>query len=145
MKWTLKQYSDLLIPMLKKPEINHRALIGVVILLALVGGLTAWSVKRRANREFDAARSALERQALVPFDRELRQSPAPGGVTLIQSHRGVRDLERFNDSYFAATDGGLVELAKDGRLKRVYTVLDGLPESDLLCLAVFQSKLIVGT
>jgi ligand-binding sensor domain-containing protein len=52
---------------------------------------------------------------------------------------------QFQDSYFVATDGGLVELDASGKLLRHYTVLDGLPESDLLSLASFNSKLFVGT
>jgi ligand-binding sensor domain-containing protein len=64
---------------------------------------------------------------------------------LIQSSRNTRSLARFNDSIFAATDGGLVEFAEDGKLKRRYATLDGLPESDLTALATFNSKLFIGS
>src|SRR5262245_41631069 len=131
MKWTINQFSASLIRTLKQPRINRRVLIGVVILATTVGGLAAWTIKRRANREYDLARSALERTMLVPFEKDLRRALDPSAVTIIQSHNIVRDVERFNGSYFVASDGGLAQLAEEGRLKRVYTVLDGLPESDL--------------
>jgi ligand-binding sensor domain-containing protein len=44
-----------------------------------------------------------------------------------------------------ATDGGLAEFGPSGNLLRLYTVLDGLPDSDLLSLATFNSKLFIGT
>ena len=145
MKWTLNQLAAPLDASVFKRAISSRRLISLALLLALVGGLAGWMVKRRADREFESARAALERSAFVPFDKELRRALEANGITLMQSHSVVRDLARFNDSYVAATDGGLVELAQNGSLKRVYTVLDGLPESDLLCLAAFQSKLMIGT
>ncbi|HMZ22448.1 MAG TPA: hypothetical protein PLD20_31245, partial [Blastocatellia bacterium] len=49
------------------------------------------------------------------------------------------------DSYFAATDGGLLELSAEGKLKRRFTVLDGLPESDLTAVAAFAEQLFIGT
>src|SRR5207244_10234126 len=51
----------------------------------------------------------------------------------------------FRDAYFVATDGGLIELDASGDLVRHYSVLDGLPESDLLSLAPFNTKLFIGT
>jgi ligand-binding sensor domain-containing protein len=119
------------------------AVIALCVAVAVV--LTAWTVRRQASREFDAARAASERSAFIPFERERRQASVGVGITLVQSRRGVRDLARFNEAWFVATEGGLLELNEEGRLQRALTVLDGLPESDLLCLAVFQSKLYIGT
>ncbi len=52
---------------------------------------------------------------------------------------------RFRDSYFAATGGGLLMLSETGETINHYTVLDGLPESDLICLRVWRDRLYVGT
>jgi ligand-binding sensor domain-containing protein len=66
-------------------------------------------------------------------------------VRLLQATRAARAVERFGDSYFAATDGGLVELTPEGRVVRRLGVLDGLGESDLTCLAAYGGRLYVGT
>jgi ligand-binding sensor domain-containing protein len=124
---------------------RRRWLIGLALALLCAGLIAAWMVKRNAQREFDAARSRLEKQSLVAFEREARPALPGGEIKLIQSSRSARSLARFNDSIFAATDGGLVEFAEDGKLKRRYTALDGLPESDLTALATFHSKLFIGS
>src|SRR5262249_31806973 len=41
--------------------------------------------------------------------------------------------------------GGLIELSLDGKFKHRFTVLDGLPESDLTSLSRFGSQLFIGT
>jgi ligand-binding sensor domain-containing protein len=51
----------------------------------------------------------------------------------------------YKDSYFAATSGGLLQLSPEGKVVKHWTVLDGLPESDLTCLTVFDAKLFIGT
>ncbi|MFL6332866.1 MAG: hypothetical protein ACJ754_05910 [Pyrinomonadaceae bacterium] len=67
------------------------------------------------------------------------------GVRLFQSTRSVRAVARFREAYFAATDGGLVELSTAGEVRRRFSVLDGLGESDLTCLAVYGARLYIGT
>jgi len=115
------------------------ALVVIAILVA------AWAIKRRAEREFEAARALSEKQSLAPFEKETRRAFASDEVRLIQNSRGARGIARFDGSVFAATDGGLVEFEQDGKMKRRYTVLDGLPESDLTSIAVFNSKLFIGS
>lgn len=66
-------------------------------------------------------------------------------VTLIQTISETRALASYRGSVFAATSGGLAEYGADGRLKRRYSVLDGLPESDLTALGVFRDTLFIGT
>lgn len=119
--------------------------IAGLVALAALGGVTAWSVKRRADRELSAARAAAERRGWVPFERELRRPMAESGITLIQNRRAVRDVAAFGGGVFAATEGGLVEFSEDGARKRQWTVRDGLPESDLTAVASFGSKLYIGT
>jgi ligand-binding sensor domain-containing protein len=125
--------------------LRRRWLVGLALALLCAGLIAAWTVKRNAQREFDAARSWLEKQSFVPFEKEARPALPGGEIKLIQSSRHTRSLARFNNSIFAATDGGLVEFAEDGKLKRRYTTLDGLPESDLAALATFNSKLFIGS
>jgi ligand-binding sensor domain-containing protein len=79
----------------------------------------------------------FEKRRLDPLKRD--------GVRLFQSTRSVRAVARFKDSYFAATDGGLVELSTAGEPVKHYSVLDGLGESDLTCLAVYGARLYAGT
>jgi ligand-binding sensor domain-containing protein len=147
MKWSFSQFAASLAPVEFKSKwrMNRRLAAGIIISIVFIGGVAAWTIRRRADREFEAARALLERQAFVPFDKETRRPLVVAGVTLLQSRRQVRDLARFNDALFAATDGGLLELADDGTPKRRFTTLDGLPESDLSALASFASKLYIGT
>ncbi|MGH9803471.1 MAG: hypothetical protein ACRD82_24160, partial [Blastocatellia bacterium] len=123
---------------------NRQFVIGLLLLqIAVVA--TVWQIKRSAQHELDAAAADLSRQAFVPFEKRLLPAISSEGITLMQNSRSIRSLARFNDSYFAATDGGLVELTSDGKPKRRFTVLDGLPESDLTALAEFGSQLFIGT
>jgi ligand-binding sensor domain-containing protein len=137
MKWPLTQ--------IKLPQSRRWYLIALASLLAIVVLIVGLMVKRRADREFEAARALSAARAFAPFEKEARQAFTGGGVELIQSSRATRGLAQFNGSIFAATDGGLVEFDGEGKTKRRYTTLDGLPESDLTSLAVFNSKLFVGS
>ena len=147
MKWPLNQIAAAPVTALANTLLKSRRrwLIGLALLLLCAGLIAAWVVKRNAQREFDAVRALLEKQSFVPFERETRPALAGSEIKLIQSSRHTRGLARFHDSIFAATDGGLVEFAEDGKLKRRYTTLDGLPESDLTTLATFNSKLFIGS
>ncbi|HEY7179812.1 MAG TPA: hypothetical protein VIC84_00270 [Blastocatellia bacterium] len=128
---------------------RRRLLIALASLLAtavLIGALIAgWIVKRRADRELEAARARSAERAFAPFKKDELRAFTGGGVELIQSSRGARGLAQFNGSVFAATGGGLVEFDEEGKTRRRYTTLDGLPESDLTSIAVFNSKLFIGS
>jgi ligand-binding sensor domain-containing protein len=123
----------------------RRWVVGLLLLQLVVVAAVAWQIKRQAQRELEAARANVEGQAIVPTDKKLLQAISSDGIKLMQSSKTVRSVARFGDSYFAATDGGLVELTPDGKCKRRFTVLDGLPESDLTALAAFGSQLFIGT
>src|SRR5262249_47182745 len=118
------------------------ALASMVAIAVLIAGVIA---KRSADREFEAARALSEARAFAPFEKDTLRAFAGGGVALIQSSRATRGLAQFNGSIFAATDGGLAEFDEEGKTKRRYTTLDGLPESDLTSVAVFNSKLFIGS
>ncbi|HEU4871440.1 MAG TPA: two-component regulator propeller domain-containing protein [Pyrinomonadaceae bacterium] len=114
--------------------------------LSLCGALTvAWLVKQRAERSLAAERSRLAKQNFVPFEHKYYAQINNAAISVWQSYKTTRAIERFNDSIFVATDGGLVQFGPTGNFVRHYSVLDGLPESDLLSLATFNSKLFIGT
>ena len=60
-------------------------------------------------------------------------------------NESARAIEKFHDSYFAATKHGLLQLTKEGKLLRHFTVSDGLPENDLQSLEVIDGRLFIGT
>jgi ligand-binding sensor domain-containing protein len=117
-------------------------------LLTLVFGFMAIQVYRiylDAESKLAQTRSRLKEQNIVEFEK-VHLSPHPHHyLQIIQRTGDTRDLVRFQDSYFAATGGGLLQLTPEGRKIRHFTVLDGLPESDLTCLTVFEAKLFIGT
>jgi ligand-binding sensor domain-containing protein len=127
-----------------RPPIRKTLLL--LLVLALIGGLIgAWQVKQRADLRLAEERERRDKQNLIPFEQKLLKPIGSKAIEIWQNHQSTRAIVRFNDSYFVATDGGLIELDGAGKLARHYTVLDGLPESDLLSLAVFNSKLFIGT
>ncbi|HJU54640.1 MAG TPA: hypothetical protein VJ715_08720, partial [Pyrinomonadaceae bacterium] len=115
---------------------------GLCLLSALA--LALW-VREQARRSLAAERARSVGQEFVPFERRARVPLRRDEIKFWQNTEATRDLVRFQDSYFAATDGGLVQLTPEGNISRHYTVLDGLTESDLTALAVFDSKLFIGT
>ena len=130
---------------MRQLPIFNRKLIVLASLTLLVTFLAAWVVKRRADKSLAAQRSLLEKQNSIPFEQKSYPRINNPAVNVWQSHKTSRAIEKFNDSIFVATDGGLVEFDPNGKFLRHYTVLDGLPESDLLTLATFDSKLFIGT
>jgi ligand-binding sensor domain-containing protein len=98
-----------------------------------------------ARKTLSATRARLIEQNRVPFEKRILAPIPSQSIKILQNTDATRDLVRFRDSYYAATGGGLVELSADGKTRRHFTVLDGLPESDLTCLAVYANKLYIGT
>jgi ligand-binding sensor domain-containing protein len=147
MKWPLNQLKQLPAIASASAFLKSRRhfLIALALLIAIAVAVAGLLVKRRADREFEAARALSEARAFALFEKESRPVFSGGGVELIQNSRATRGLAHFNGSIFAATGGGLVELDEEGKTKRLYTTLDGLPESDLTSIAVFNSKLFIGS
>lgn len=125
--------------------VNKRTLIGIASLTLLATAFAAWSIKQRADRSLADERAQLEKQNFIPFEHKSYSPINNPAISVWQSNKTTRAIERFNDSVFVATDGGLVQFGPAGNFLRHYTVLDGLPESDLLSLATFNSKLFIGT
>lgn len=124
---------------------NRKSLIVLTIAILFASVTALWRIRDHAERRLEAERALLARQNIVPFEKKLRPVLASKELTVWQGYQNSRAVMRFQDSYFVATDGGLVEFDASGKLLRHYTVLDGLPESDLLSLASFNSKLFLGT
>lgn len=118
------------------------ASVGLLILAAALWGFVS---VRRAHSGLEQARSRVDARDAVRFEKSRLDPLKRDGVRLFQSTRSVRALARFRDSYFAATDGGLVELSTAGEPVKHYSVLDGLAESDLTSLAVYGARLYAGT
>jgi ligand-binding sensor domain-containing protein len=113
----------------------------------VAAALALWSlaVVRQAFSGLEQSREPGRYPDAVRFERRGLEPPRSEGVRLFQATRTARAVERFKDSYFAATDGGLVELSPSGRVARRFTVLDGLGESDLTSLAAYAGRLYIGT
>ena len=124
----------------------NRKVLLLLLVLSLVAGLVgAWHVKQRADQQLANERARRDKQNFIPFEQRSLKPIASKAIEIWQSHQTSRAIVTFNDSYFVASDGGLIELDKTGKLRRHYTVLDGLPESDLVSLAVFNARLFIGT
>jgi len=124
---------------------NRKTLLLLLVLLLIAGLVGAWRVKRRADQQLAEERARRDKQNLIPYEQKLLKPITSKAIEIWQNHQSTRAIVLFNDSYFVASDGGLIELDRTGKLVRHYTVLDGLPESDLLSLAVFNAKLFIGT
>jgi len=121
----------------------------------IIGGVSAFilcfvvyqilQIKKSADTTLANERARLIKQNRVTFEKKFLMPHLTKNVQILQNTGETRDFKRFRDSYFAATGGGLVQLSIEGKILRHFTVLDGLPESDLTCLAVFQDKLFIGT
>ncbi|HEV8593155.1 MAG TPA: hypothetical protein VGQ55_13700, partial [Pyrinomonadaceae bacterium] len=102
-------------------------------------------ISRLVDKTLADERAHLIDKSKVPFEKKILTPHLANDVQIIQNSREARDLAVFRDSYFAATSGGLLQISDDGKPVRHFTVLDGLPESDLTCLAVYNDKLFIGT
>src|SRR5215218_8526647 len=125
--------------------LNQRTLIVLASLVLFGSVLVAYVIKQRAEKSLANQRSLLEKQNFIPFEHKSYSQIDNPGISIWQSYKTTRAIEKFNDSIFVATDGGLVEFDPSGKLLHHYTILNGLPESDLLSLATFNSKLFIGT
>ena len=117
-------------------------LVALGLLSVLLGAV--W-VRHLAERSLGQERARQARQEFIPFEKSRRTALARPEIKFWQNIENTRAIIRFQDSYFAATDGGLVQFSPDGNFLRHYTALDGLTESDLTALAIFDSKLFIGT
>src|SRR5690349_5358701 len=106
----------------------RRKILILLACLAICGSLyCAWVIKQRADRSIAKERSRLEKENIISFEHKSYSQINNPAISIWQSYKATRAIEKFNDSIFVATDGGLVEFGPGGNLVRHYTTLDGLP------------------
>jgi ligand-binding sensor domain-containing protein len=131
---------------LKKPA-YLLLLVAVMILFCGLLLLIAEArfIYRKTELTLEKERQKLSKQAVVSFSSVILTPHLDQNIRIIQNAKNTRSVAYFQNSIFAATDGGLLQMTENGEVLRHLTVLDGLPESDLTSLVVFQSKLFIGT
>ncbi len=130
----------------KKPT---RILFFAVVIVLFCGFLLLFAeagfIYHQTNLTLEKERQKQSKQNDLPFTKVVLTPHLNKNVAIIQNSKNVRSIANFQNSVFAATAGGLVEMSENGEVLRRFSVLDGLPESDLTALAVFGSKLFIGT
>ncbi len=105
----------------------------------------AFYLKQLTEQIVEKERRAIAVENEILFEKISYEPHFKQFVQFIQNTKDVRFVGKFQDSYFAAAGGGLLQFAASGKLLKHFTVSDGLPESDLTSLAVFGSQLFIGT
>lgn len=122
--------------------------VTILILLTLgfgVAGIQIYRIYQDTQTKLAQSRSLQIEQNKIAVEKIRLIPHLTKKVEIIQNTSQIHDLIYFQDSYFAATSGGLLQLSNDGKVIKHFTVLDGLPESDLTSLAIFEAKLFIGT
>ncbi len=114
------------------------------VLMSLVCLLVTTVYIQRQTRLYLSA-FAKDNSTHIPFEQEDFTAHPTNYIKFLQNTQNTRSLESFQGFIFSATDSGLLKFDEEGKLINHYTVLDGLPESDLISLATFQNKLFIGT
>src|SRR5215213_11494705 len=63
-------------------------------------------------------RARLIEQTSVPFEKKVLTPHLSQNVRILRNTSAVRDFIKFREFYFAATGGGLVQFAGDGKILR---------------------------
>ncbi len=121
----------------------RKIIYGLLAALIFTFAVEIIRVKNSARSELEKERS--RHKSHLPFERTNLIPHSKNNVQIWQNINETRDFVKFQDTYFAATNGGLVQFSADGNLIKHFTVLDGLSESDLTSLIVFNAKLFIGT
>jgi ligand-binding sensor domain-containing protein len=121
-----------------------RAITLAVLLTSLIV-LGVFLYFARLNARIEGERETLQAAARVDVEVISLRAPSSDGYTVYLNAAQIRAVASFKQTRYLATSGGLVALDEDGNVARRYTSLDGLPESDLTALAVFNDRLFIGT
>lgn len=121
------------------------SILVLAIVTAVFAAYQIYKINRSVQQTLADTRARLIDKTKIPFEKKILTPHLSKKVKIIQNTNETRDLVKYQDAIFAATDGGLLQLNEDGKTKKHFTVLDGLPESDLTALAVFGGKLFIGT
>ncbi|MCY7376019.1 MAG: hypothetical protein LH472_08620, partial [Pyrinomonadaceae bacterium] len=121
----------------------------LILILSLTilffAGFQVFRIYNAARRTLAETRARQIEQNRVAFEKRFLTPHTSPKIQIIQNTDDTRDFIKFKNLYFAATGGGLVQFDEGGRREKHFTALDGLPESDLTALAVFENKLFIGT
>jgi len=120
-------------------------MLSLAIVTAVFAAFQIYKINRSVQQTLAETRARLIDKNRVPFDKKILTPHLSNKVKIIQNANETRAFVKFKDSFFAATSGGLVQTDEDGKRQKHFTVLDGLPESDLTALFVWNNKLFIGT
>lgn len=126
-------------------SIKSKIILGAAVLISCLLIYQILQIKKSAQTMLAETRARLLEKNRVPFEKKNLTPHSSNKIRIWQNTDETHDFIHFRDSYFAATGGGLVQLSEDGKQIKHFTVLDGLPESDLTCLKVWNDKLYIGT
>ena len=130
---------------MKRLSLKSKVINGVLIAVLCIVVLQIIKIQRTALNTLATERARLLEQNRVKYEKISLTPHLNQNLQIWQNTNDVRDIVNFKDSYFAATSGGLLKLSAEGKTIKHFTVLDGLPESDLTALTVFSNKLFIGT
>jgi ligand-binding sensor domain-containing protein len=119
--------------------------VSFIVFALIFGAYQIFSINRSVRKTLADERARLNEQNRVPFEKRTLTPHFSPNIQITQNTDDVRDFVKFQDSYYAATTGGLVQFSVEGKVLRHYTVLDGLPESNLTALAAAGGVLYIGT
>jgi hypothetical protein len=120
-------------------------LLFVILMVAYFLVHAIFRVYHATQNQLKQSRTLLLKQGVLSKEQKILTPHSTQTLRILESTTDTRDLVRYQGSYFAATSGGLLKLSPEGEEIQHFSVLDGLPESDLLSLGVFENKLYIGT
>src|SRR5262245_25403073 len=97
------------LPMANLKSIANRKTLLLILVLVIGAVVGAWQVKQRADRQLAEERARLEKQDLIPYEKKKLNPISSKAIEIWQARQATRAIARFNDSYFVASDGGLIE------------------------------------
>lgn len=119
-----------------------RYLILPVFLLLVTASWLFW-VYLKASNTLESFRERA--RSVVAFKIVELKPPATRDLKLIARRSDVRDIVWYDASVWAATGSGLLQMDAHFSPRQLISSLDGLPNNDLTCLAVYDHKLFFGT
>jgi ligand-binding sensor domain-containing protein len=120
-------------------------LLFVILIVAYFLGHAIFRVYQASQNQINQSRTLLVKQGVLSKEQKILTPHPKEDLRILQGTADTRDLINFQGSYFAATSGGLLKISLEGEEIQHFSVLDGLPESDLLSLGEFENKLYIGT
>lgn len=120
-------------------------MLSLAIVTAVFAAFQIYKINRSVQQTLAETRARLIDKNRVPFNKKILTPHFSNKVKIIQNTNETRAFVKFKDSFFAATNGGLLQTKEDGKTQKHFSVLDGLPESDLTALIVWNNKLFIGT